>query len=72
MTIHDEIQMFDCTEQELKDYIQKERCCGHDMPGLVMSLLSDVQEMLRIGLDHETARRALNRAKYLLAYERSR
>lgn len=61
--------MFDCTVKELDDLITKN---SDRLPMVAMSMLSDVQEMVEIGLEKETVRRALNRAKYLIDHIKTR
>lgn len=71
MTIHEEYQMFDCTLTDLDILLNEQRKRGLDAADMAMSMVSDVQEMMVIGLDAETIRRALNRVKYILS-QRSR
>lgn len=66
MTLDEEYQMFDCSIEDLNAIVHGQRARGGDMTSLVFSMLSDIQEMLDLGMEKETIRRALNRAKYLL------
>lgn len=65
-TIAQQEAMFDCTVADLDAMIAQAKAEGRDLTMMVMGMLSDVQDMLVIGLDQETIRRTLNRAKYLL------
>jgi len=66
MTVEQQVACFDCTLTEL-DTLMRSLKQRHESPVMpVMSLLSDVQAMTELGLDKETIRRTLNRAKYIL------
>ena len=61
-----EIKMFDCTIPTMEKILDECINSGKDVDLMIMSMLTDVQEMLKLGIDRETARRTLNRAKYFL------
>lgn len=61
--------MFDCTVKELDELIAKQ---SDRLSMVAMSMLSDVQEMVEIGLEKETVRRSLNRVKYLIDHMETR
>jgi regulator of replication initiation timing len=61
--------MFDCTVKELDELIAKK---SDRLSMVAMSMLSDVQEMVEIGLEKETVRRALNRVKYIIDHMETR
>jgi len=58
-----EVNMFDCTIENLDAMIAMHPI--YTITRTVVSMLSRVQEMMQIG-ESETARRTINRAKYLL------
>jgi len=66
LTEDEQYQMFDCSLADLDALIAEQQERKRALPEVVMSMLSDLQEMVAIGLDKETIRRSLNRAKYLL------
>ena len=64
ITTEAQYTMFDCTVAELDQILE-----GKDyteVPRMAMSMVSDIQEMIALGLSAETVRRALNRVKYIL------
>jgi len=63
-----EQQMFGCSKADLDEKIAEELMPlmgGHYM--LAMSILSDSQECIAIGM-HDRARQYINRAKYVLSH----
>ena len=60
-----EIAMFGCTVADLKDNLDDiVQLSGGVM--IAMSIMSDCQEMLELGMDSDKIRQALNRAKWVL------
>jgi hypothetical protein len=60
-----EIAMFGCTVADLKDNLDDiVQLSGGVM--IAMSIMSDCQEMLELGVDSDKIRQALNRAKWVL------
>ena len=62
MTNQEQFQMFDFYVTEMDAVLANKT--PRDINQMVVSMLSDIQEMIWIGTDKETIRRALNRAKY--------
>lgn len=57
--------MFGCTVADLKDNLDDiVQLSGGVM--IAMSIMSDCQEMLELGVDSDKIRQALNRAKWVL------
>ena len=71
MTPDEQIKMFDCTTDELDAALANAQRYDPDIVRIVMSMLSDVQEMIACGFEEETIRRTLNRAKYYLDKSRT-
>ena len=59
-----DVNMFDCTVKEMDAMIALHPI--YTITRTVVSMLSDVQEMMVIGESAETIRRTINRAKYML------
>ena len=61
-----EIEMFDYTVADLDSFIEESKEKKRSKSMFMMSMISDIQEMLAMGMDEETIRRALNRVKYFI------
>ena len=62
-----EVNMFDCTVKEMDAMIAAQP--SGIITRTVVSMLSDVQEMMQMGESAETIRRTINRAKYMLDHQ---
>lgn len=62
-----EVNMFNCTIEEMDAMIAAQP--SGIITRTVVSMLSDVQEMMQMGESAETIRRTINRAKYMLDHQ---
>jgi hypothetical protein len=60
-------RMFGCTSEELETIVDAQ----HPRLSIALSVLSDAQELIRLG-QTEDARQAINRAKYMINAAESR
>ena len=61
-----EIEMFDFTVADLESMVMSSIRNDADRMRVSMSMLSDVQEMIELGMEKDTIRTTLNRVKYIL------
>ena len=67
LRLDEQIAMFDYPVSELENLVKKYQREKRSLSMLAMGMISDAQEMAVMGLDPETIRRTLNRAKYVLS-----
>ena len=67
MNDEQEIKMYGNTEQQMKLWMDSEMFAMHGTKMVLMSMLSDAQELVAFGADPEKTRQLLNRIKYVVS-----